>query len=347
MEIKIAEELNQQQWDSLVDHSQNGSIFYTWKWLKLVEKYSYMRIVGIKTNSKFYPLFLIENGKPTGIYPLFFFKTPLSTFCYSPPSNVELLFLGPLFPEINTMNQEKKQVFLQNVQVLVDRFIRKDLNANYIQINTPPGFDDCRFFKWGGYNVEPRYTYDINLSSGLDPLWKNFSRSLRYYIKKAKKEGITVTEGSKEDAFFIYDLLKGRGRIKSSKEFIGEIFNQFFPDHIKVFIAKASSEERLCGIITIIEKDRVRFWVGAPKCSYKGLSPNELVLWESIRWAYEQGFKIFEIEGADDYSLYPFKRKFNGNVMTYYQMKWLSPSLSILSSLHRLIKKENNKMFDL
>jgi lipid II:glycine glycyltransferase (peptidoglycan interpeptide bridge formation enzyme) len=66
------------------------------------------------------------------------------------------------------------------------------------------------------------------------------------------------------------------------------------------------------------------------------------VLWESIRWAGEQGYKTFEIVGADDYSLFPFKRKFNGKVISYYQMKWLSPSVNLVSSLYHSLKKGDN-----
>jgi len=341
MELTIASDADKEQWDTLVNRSQNGSIFYTWKWLKLVEKHSHLKFSGLQAYGKFFPLFIIDKEKPNGIYPLFLFKTPLYTLCYSPPSNVDLLCLGPLFPDIHTMRQEKKQIFLHDMQILVDRFIRKDLKASYIQINTPPGFEDCRFFKWGGYEAEPRYTYYIDLNPGLDQIWKNFNKSLRYYIDKAKKEGITVTEGTKEDALFIYDMLKERGRIKSSKEFIGDIFDDFFPDHIKVFVAQTGTEH-LSGIITIIDRNKVKFWIGSPKCSYKGLSPNELVLWESIRWAKERGYSTFEIEGADDYSLFPFKRKFNGKIIPYYQMKWRSPLLAIFSSLYHSFKRGNN-----
>jgi hypothetical protein len=340
MELKIAEDCDRKLWDAIVNSSQNGSITYSWEWLRLVEKYSYIQIASIKSRSKLYPLILIENEKPAGIYPLFIFKSCLSIFCYSPPPNVNLLYLGPLMPDIDSMTQEKKQIFLQDAQVLVDGFIKKDQKSNYIQINTPPEFNDCRLFKWGGYSTEPHYTYYIDLSAGTDQIWKGFNRSLRYYIDKAKKEGITVTEGSREDAFHIYEMLKARGRVRSLKGYLGEVFDQFFPDNIKVFVAKAGSEH-LTGIITIIERDKVSFWIGAPRCSYKGLSPNELVLWEAILWAGKHGYKTFEIQGADEYSLFPFKRKFNGKIVPYYEMKWRSLSLNLFSSLYRLLKKKN------
>jgi lipid II:glycine glycyltransferase (peptidoglycan interpeptide bridge formation enzyme) len=168
---------------------------------------------------------------------------------------------------------------------------------------------------------------------------------LKRNIERVKKEGVTVTDGSKEDAFFIYNLLRERKRNNSSIDYLGDICDQFFPDHIKIFVAKAGSE-RLSGIITVIHKDKVIFWVGAPKCSYKGQFPNELIIWESIRWASEQGYKTFEILGADDFALYPFKRKFNGNLIPYYQMRWRSRSLIFISSLCQPLKKENDSVLD-
>jgi len=346
MELKIATDTDQQTWDAVVEQSTNSTLFHTWKWLKIAEKYSSIKKAGIQSKAKLYPIILIEKDNPVGIYPFFLFKPVGLNFCYSPPPGTSTLYLGPLFPDINSMKQEKKQIFLLEMQKEMDRFIKKDLKSNYIQINTAPGFEDCRSFKWGGYKVEPLFTYHIDLNEGTDTILKSFNRSLRYYIEKAKKEGITVAQGDKEDAFYIYDLLKERNRIKSSKEFVGSVYDTFFPDHMKIFIAKIGSE-RLSGIMTIIHKDMVSFWVGSPKYSYKGISPNELVLWESIRWAGKQGYKTFEIVGADDYSLFPFKRKFNGKIIPYYQMKWFSPSLKVVSSIYSAIRKRDNNQLDL
>lgn len=341
MEYRIAEERDRQLWDTIVDNAPNGAIFYTWDWLKIVEKHTVFSILRLKVPGKLYPVILSEKGIPVGVFPLFLFQTPVNNFCYSPPSNVDLLYLGPLFKDLRSMKPEKKQVLLHDVQITVDSFIRNDLKAGSIQINTPPGFDDCRFFKWGGYSAEPRYTYYIDLKPGIDSIWRQFNRSLRQNIEKGKKSGIVVAEGTKDDAFFIRDLLVQRGRIKSSKEFMGEIFDQFFPDHIRVLIAR-SETERMSGIILLIGKEKVSFWIGAPKCSYKGLYPNEFLLWEGIRWASDHGYSTFEIIGADDPSLFPFKRKFNGEIVHYYQMKWYSPSFHVFASLFRHLKKTSN-----
>ena len=345
MELKIATATDQQAWDEVVDRSPHSTLYHTWKWLNLVEKYSTMKIAGMQSGARLYPVMLMEKDRPVAICPLFLFTSAGLNFCYSPPSHTETMYLGPLVPDIDTMKQEKKQIFLLEMQKEMDRFIKKDLKSNYIQIKTSPGFEDCRSFRWGGYTIEPRFTYHIDLGQGTENIWKNFNRSLRYYIEKAKKEGIVVAEGDKEDAFYIYDLLKERRRIDSQKEFLGSVYDALSPDHLKIFMAKAGSD-RLSGIITLIHKDTVSFWIGSPKYSYKGMSPNELVLWESIRWAGEQGFKTYEIVGADDYALFPFKRKFNGKIIPYYHMKWYSPVMNIVASVYSSLKRAKNNEFD-
>jgi hypothetical protein len=341
MEIKIASDSDEQKWDEIVGRASNGELFHTWKWLKTIEKYSTQKRGGKPT---FYPVFLMEKEKIVGIYPLFLFRNPFVTSCYSPPSNVDTLYLGPLFPEIDKLLPAKKQIFLHDVQITVDRFIRNDLKANYIQISTPPGFDDCRFFKWAGYETEARYTAYLDLGNGTDLIWKNLNRSTRQSIEKAKKEGVEIIEGDREDIGFIYDLLKERNRIASPREFLDSVFSTFSQGYLRVLIAKVGSE-RLSGIITVMYKDKVTFWIGAPKCSYKGASPNELLLWEAITWSEANNFKRFEIEGADDYSLFPFKRKFNAKPVIYFQMKWLSPTLRFLASIYNgIIKRKGNQL---
>lgn len=344
MELKIAEETDQQNWDAIVERSPNATIFHTWKWLKLMEKYSTIQNSGIGSRVKFYPLFLMEKDRPVGIYPLFFLKKLIFNFTYSPPPNMETLYLGPLFPDIETMKEEKKQIFIIDVQKEIDRFIKKDLKSTCIQVNTPPGFEDCRSFKWGGYSTIPRYTYYINLNDGKEKIWDNFSRTLKQDINKVKKKGIHVDIGSKKDVKFIYDFHKERNRIRSNKEYMLEIFDNFAPKNLTVFIAKHENSS-LSGVITICYKNKVSFWVGTPRLSYDGTSPNTYIYWEAINWAIENGYEIFEIMGADEVTLFPFKRKFNGKIIPYYQMKWMSPSLNVISSLyHSLIKGDDNQL---
>ena len=346
MDLKIATDQDAQKWDEVVECSPNGELFHTWRWLKLIEEHSIQKIGSFQSIARLYPVFLMEKETIVGIFPLYTFQVPFIKFCFSPPPHVDTMYLGPLFPGINNLIPSKTQSFLEEVQVVMDQFIKKDLRANYVRLNTPPGYDDCRFFKWGGYESEPRYTGYIDLREGLDILWKNLSRSLRQAIERAKKEGLCVSEGNKDDVYYIFDLLKERNRISTSKQFLGAVYDAFSQDNLKIFIAKAG-EKRLSGIILIIYKDKVTFWCGAPKSTYKEVTPNELLLWEAICWAESQGFKTFELEGADDFSLYPFKRKFNAKNVLYFQNRWFSPPLQMLSRTYHAFKRRDMNQLEL
>jgi lipid II:glycine glycyltransferase (peptidoglycan interpeptide bridge formation enzyme) len=177
----------------------------------------------------------------------------------------------------------------------------------------------------------------INLKNGTENIWNGFRKSLRLDITKAKKEGIEIVEGSRKEVEYIYDLLKERQRIRSTKDFLLEIFDNFHPQNLKVFIAK-KEDDCLSGIITTCYKNKVSFWIGSPKLLYNGISPNELVLWESIKWACENKFEFYEIVGADDLSLYPFKSKFNGELVTYLSLRWFSPMFRLIEAVNKSIK---------
>jgi len=345
MEIRIATEEDAQRWDEIVERSPNGELFHTWKWLKIMERFSVQKKAGLSVKGTLYPVLIMEKEKIVGLCPLFLFKTPLVTSCYSPPLNVDTLYLGPLFPELDNLMPAKQQIFLHDVQIALDRYIRTELKANYVQINTPPSFGDCRFFKWGGYDAEARYTSHLDLSGGTEAIWKNLNRGTRRFIDKAKKEEMNVSVGDKDDLLFVYDLLRERSRIQCPREFVSAVYDTFAPANMAVFIAKVGTE-RLSGIVTLLYKGKVAFWIGAPKCSYKGTYPNELLVWEAIRWSVEQKYKTFEIIGADDYSLFPFKRKFNAKTVMYFQMKWVSPKLHMVTSVYNGIFRRDENLLE-
>jgi len=345
MELKIAGDTDQQDWDAIVERSPNATLFHTWKWLKLMEKNSAIQNNGIISQVTFHPLFLIDKDRTVGIFPLFFFKNILYNFTYSPPPNSEILYLGPLFPDLEIVKEEKKQILINNVQKEIDRYIKKDLSSAYIQVSTSPGYEDCRSFKWAGYIVSPRYSYEIDLMKGKESVWNEFPRKLKYEINSVKKKGFSVEIGTRKDLEFIYDLLKERNRINADKKYILEIFETFSPQNLKVFILKYEGKN-ISGIVFISYKKRGWIWIGNPRPLTDGPSPNNLLLWEVISYAVDCGLERLENIGADDYFSFPFKRRFNGKIIPYYQMRWLSQSLKVFSAMYHFLNTGQKTWID-
>ena len=87
--IHIADETTQKEWDDYIQSSPHGTIFHTWKWLKIMEKH---------TNSTLYPLQIFKGSTHIASYPVFFKKRGFLKVALSPPYSTDLLYLGPVLP---------------------------------------------------------------------------------------------------------------------------------------------------------------------------------------------------------------------------------------------------------
>lgn len=333
--IKIANEVDSEKWNDLIYSSPHGTIFHTWKWLKIVEK---------QTDSILYPLMAYQGTNIIGIYPIFLKKKGFINLALSPPPKAYLLYLGPVIANYENLKQDKKESIFIKFQNEVDRYLFSQLNCKYVRIRSSPGLFDSRPFRWSGYNVEPLYTYRINLTNGSDHVWENFDRQLRVTINKTIREGVIVENGNKEDLEFIHSLLSRRyieQGLKPSdyKKFLLELYDEFYPTSIRIYIAKYKGE-KVGGTISLCYKDIMYLWVGVPKTDLKGISPNDLIQWESIKWACENGFKYYEeMDAGDDPRLRYFKSKYNPELVIWYSaVKYSSLSYKIITNIREIIK---------
>jgi len=332
IELKLATSKDTKDWDDLVEKASFSTIFHKWEWLKIVEKY---------TNGKLYPVIAYRGDTPAGVYPLFYSKKNFIKMVFSPPPRTLLLYLGPIFTDFESLKQSKRESLLIETQERINEFIM-GFKPNYIRIRTVPGLIDSRHFKWTGYEVEPLYTYMVDLSGGIENVWKGLRKELRRNINKAQVEGVTIEEGFIEDLHYIDEALtrrfeeQGESR-KSYKPYLSELYNSFHPHHLKIFVAKYKGE-RITGQIVVCHKDRVSLWAGSPKTSFLRGTPNDLLQWEIIKWACEEGYKRVEImDAGDDPRLRHFKAKFNPELVPWYSA--VKYSSFIFKGLEKLIRK--------
>jgi lipid II:glycine glycyltransferase (peptidoglycan interpeptide bridge formation enzyme) len=212
--------------------------------------------------------------------------------------------------------------------------------VNSIKIRSSTGFEDPRGFQWSGYKIEPRFTYFLDLKRDKEEIYKNFQKRLRNYLRGNERVGIEIEEGSHENLEPILLLMKEKERIDAPLEFIHEAFNSFYPHNVRIFIAK-HNDNFLSGLLVTIFKNKVSSWIGTPGVSFKGVYPNEFLFWHLIQWSMDQGMEYFEIMGADDLSLVPFKNKWNAEIRRSYLAKWMSPGFHRINSLYSLIRQKD------
>jgi hypothetical protein len=337
MEVTLATEKEKKLWDEIVTGSDQGTIFHTWDFLSIMERHSVKKVLTREVRSILYPLLISDKYGVAGIAPVFYYAVPGWSIAASPPFAVENYYLGPVFNSLGDCGIKKREIRELEFHRTIDQYLKENIKPKMILFHTAPGLHDTRQFKWNGYEVEPRYTYCLDLKKDFESIQKSFSKSLRHSIRKAEKSGIIIEEGGRDEITVIYDKLQERNRIFAPPAYLNDICSRFSPKNIRVFIAK-KDDSVLSGIITTIWKDKVSFWVGSPRYSIDGVNPNVFVFNESIRWACENRYSRYEIIGADNRTLFAFKQKFNADLVLYYNLRWLSPISRFSRNVFQIFK---------
>jgi hypothetical protein len=334
--LTIADDSFQNTWDDCVFKSQHGTIFHTWKWLKLAE---------IQTSSKLLPIVIYKGTQIFALYPIFLQKIGFFNLAYSPPTKAYLVYLGLIIVDYESLKQEKKENRFIQIQEEVDKFLFENNKCIVSRIRTSPGILDSRPLRWNGYHIESLYTYRIPLTKGVKIVWENLDGPLRISIKKAIRDGVTVRLGNWEDIEYIHNAMSKRYlqqgfKSRNNLKYLRSLYDIFYPENLKIFVAEYKGE-RVGGEISLFYKDVMYHWIGAPKSSLVGISPNDLVLWEAIKWSIEHDFKISDIlDDGRDPRLRVFKAKWNPDLSIWFEgTRYASPIFAwgerLLRMLHR------------
>jgi len=300
-----------EEWEEVLGDSEQGTIFHRWEWLKIVEKH---------TGFKLLPLMAFKGSKPIALYPIFF-KRKLA---FSPPPRSLLLYLGPVFVEYSEIKQSKKETMYFEVQKCVDEFLR-NAGCVFFRVRTTPDLPDCRPLKWNGYEVEPLYTYRIDLSGGCDKVWRNMNRKLRVGIEATRRKGVEIRIGEWKELDELRALLherfvdQGLSKKDRYRSYLKDLYDKF-KEHMKVFIAKVG-DDTVGGLVVLTHGSWSGLWIGIPKVGLKGMYPNDLAQWTAIRWACNEGYKIYEEMDAGLERFRHFKAKYNPNVYPWFSGK--------------------------
>jgi len=334
--LKILDSTNEKSWDDLVISSTHGTIFHTVEWLSLAEEQSQAELL---------PCMFYKGTQLVAIYPLFIQKQGIIRLALSPPSRAYMLYLGPVIADYESLKQDKKESTYIQIQQEMDKYLFETKGCKYARIRSSPGLYDSRPLSWSGYTVNPYYTYRIDLSQGIDHVWEQFDRKLRVEINKAVRDGVTVRTGDKEDLEFIHDSLYSRYQEQGLrpidyKKYLLAIYSKFYPENVKIFVAEYNGQ-RIGGTINLCFKNIMYLWVGIPKCNLVGISPNDLIQWEAIKWAHQNGLTIYEeMDAGDDPRLRYFKSKYNPDLVIWYSAtKYSSVLYKTAEKIFNLIRK--------
>jgi hypothetical protein len=342
-EIEIREITEEEHglWDEVVGRSPQATITHQYDWLKIIEKH---------TDSEIILLSGYLGNEIIAAIPFFFRKSGFSKTLSSPIGTAMIQNLGPIFPDYDTLKQDKREFYFREFQKGLDIYIDTKIRPNKISIVTSPNLLDARPYVWNGYQVIPKYNYVKDIGD-LEGIWIGFKKQLRKNIEKTEKAGFTVDEEGLEGYNLIIQLVSDRLdkqdiEIPASKEYFLDLYNKFYPDNLKVFIARLNGEP-VTGIIVTAYRNKLSLWVGATQTDLKGVYPVDLLQWKIVEWGNKHGYKYCEILGANRPSISYFKSRYNFDLEIYFDAKRADVINDISGLLYKSMSKKSRGLNEL
>ena len=148
-----------------------------------------------------------------------------------------------------------------------------------------------------------KYTYWLDLSPSSDELFEHLASKTRYNTRLAIKKGVKIIENSTLEGMEQYIRLMEETTKRQS--FLNHDGNYFRALHktlgekgmMKIFHA-VYEEKVLTSWVTFNFGGRFYYPYGASSNDHREVMPNNLMMWEMIRYAKSQGCQVFDMWGS-------------------------------------------------
>ena len=299
------------------------------------------RIVSESFNTELFYLIALDNkSQIVGICPMHTIKEGFLKVTYSNPAIFEVPYGGWVFDErrvsIRQLLKKTRLSFLESLVYWSNTEIQHSIYKN-LQF-------EKKTIWFRQYSKRECRTAIIDLKQTEDEIiYNSISRNTRHNIKRAAKKGVTIEELG-PDNFNIFvrivDTFKKKlGLKKVESGFYSNIFRYYYErNKIKLFAAKHENEY-ISAVLNIGNKNITHAWIaGRINNIKKNLYQNELLWWESIKWAKKNGSRYFDlcvIEKERLPHIAIFKLGFSKNLVPFYYITKKTLTFKILKRIKK------------
>ena len=202
------------------------------------------------------------------------------------------------------------------------------IKQNAILTQFRNSFDLLEFndsFQKNGYNFKSHLNYIIDLTKGQEVVWKEISDGRKNKIKKAVKTGLSVTalehnitDEQIDEGYNIIKMVYDRADLPLANKQL--IVNAVKTNSIVLFLVKYEQQTIGCRF-AFKYNDELYGWYAGSYTKYYSMFPNDLLIWETLKWGIENGYKSFDYGGAGNpnkhYGVRTFKAQTGGMLVNY------------------------------
>lgn len=182
-----------------------------------------------------------------------------------------------------------------------------------------PGLSDVRPMASQGWTVRPTWSYVVPLSN-IDAAWNRMEQNLRRLVRRAEKEGITVTEDDDFESFFrLHSATMDR---KDHMVYLPrDRFERYFRTlHERglatLFHARTREGTAVATTLILLGNYATAHTVSAAAdAAFQGLGTNPLLRWEGFKALHERGFTGVDLTDASLNAVTRFKGQLGGDLV--------------------------------
>lgn len=257
-----------------------------------------------------------ENGN-IALYP--FMKTLINQSIFKEPYyDIETAY-GYGGPITSTLNEE----FLLDFEKAFLTYCEKEnIIAEFIRFH--PLLHNQTIFKKRIEVIHNRVTVWLDLTKSLDEIWMNqISTQNRNTIRKCEKNGLSIEVSDKYEVFVeIYEQTMQKVNADTFY-FFGETYYQELKNNENmVLLCVKKDTEIIAAAVFMCYGEYCHYHLAGSKREYLKLAPNNLLLWEAIKFAKNKGCKKFHFGGgltnSTEDNLFRFKSRFSKDYADFY-----------------------------
>lgn len=205
--------------------------------------------------------------------------------------------------------------------------------------------------------AHPELAWILDVTPSEEELMKQMRKSTRYSIKKAEKDGVTISKSANPDdiekLWQVYKTTFSRQHFTPfSKEYLRKEFEIFAHEHGAMFFFADYQGETTAAALIIFDKKSGYYHHGATTQKFPGLTDAQLLQWEVIKEIKSRGLSMYNFWGVvkEDATRHPwfglsvFKRGFGGAEYAYLHAQdlALSPRYWITYAIEFIRRKKRH-----
>ena len=143
-------------------------------------------------------------------------------------------------------------------------------------------------------------TLVVNTACSMDEIMSRMRKTTGVELKQAHKRGIEIREGDEGDIGTFFRLMTNSCKRQqtspapATESAMMEIWKAFHPAGLIRLTLAEFQGEPVAGALCLCFGERVTFWKKGWSGAHRERHPNQMVMFDAIRWAHQRGYKLFD-----------------------------------------------------